>query len=345
MIKKINLIIVLGMLISTNLFGQQDPHFSQFFASPLTLNPANAGIFNGDLRAVMNYRSQWGGVSKAYSTSAASLDMPILKKLSGGMFGLGLNFFKDAAGDSKLSTTNFALSLAYHLDISGGSNNHFISLGFQGGVIQRSISYDNLTWDNQWNGYGFDRQTEVLNIDDLGGTSAGGLDLSTGLHWYYAPSEGTRFHGGLSMFHANRADVGFNAESKLMIKYTLHGGGEIGMGNGEMAITPNFVTVHQGANKYTDIGAEFKYFLKENSKFTNYSNVMYISFGPYLRWGDATYIVARYSWAGMIASVSYDFNISDLSNASGGTGGFEVMLGYKMDLGSSATRGHSVKFQ
>ena len=343
--KKINLIIVLGMLISSNLFGQQDPHFSQFFSSPLTLNPASAGIFNGDFRAIVNYRSQWGAVSKAYSTSAASIDMPILKKLNGGMFGFGLNFFKDAAGHSKLSTTNFALSLAYHLDLSGGQKNHFISLGFQGGMIQRSISYDNLSWDSQWNGYGFDTQTQPLNVDDLGGTSAGGFDMSTGMHWYYAPSDATRFFAGASMFHVNTPDVGFNAESKLIQKYTFHGGGEIAAGEGGLAITPNFVTVFQGANKYTDIGAEFKYFIKQSSKFTNYSNVMYISAGPYLRWGDAAYIVARYGWSGMIVSVSYDFNVSDLSTASNGTGGYEVMLGYQLDLGSNATRGHTVKFQ
>ena len=99
--KKINLMIVFGMLIGSNIFGQQDVHFSQFYASPLTLNPANAGIFDGDLRMTANYRSQWGTVSKAYSTMAASVDMPVLKKLKGGMFGFGINFFKDQAGDSK----------------------------------------------------------------------------------------------------------------------------------------------------------------------------------------------------------------------------------------------------
>lgn len=343
--KKIKLLVLLSFMISANLFAQQDVHFSQFFSSPLTLNPANAGIFDGDLRAIMNYRSQWGSVSKAYATTAASLDMPVLKKLPGGKFGLGLNFFKDVAGDSKLSTVNYALSLAYHLDISGGQNNHFISLGFQGGMIQRSIAYDNLTWDNQWNGNGFDRQVLPSNIDELGGTSVSAFDISTGLHWYFAPSDATRFNGGLSMFHANSPEVGFNSESKLLRKYTLHGGGEIAITSGTSAITPNFVTVIQGANKYTDIGAEFKYFLQSSSKFTNYSNEMYISVGPYLRWGDATYVVTRFSWSGITASVSYDFNISDLSSASGGGGSFEVMLGYKMDLSSSAARGHSVKFQ
>ncbi|PCI95057.1 MAG: hypothetical protein COB15_12650 [Flavobacteriales bacterium] len=343
--QKTKLIIVLAVLFSSNLFGQQDVHFSQFFSSPLTLNPANAGIFDGDLRAIMNYRSQWGAVSKSYSTMAASIDMPVVKKMQGGMFGFGLNFFKDAAGDSRMSTTNVALSLAYHLDVSGGHNNHFISLGFQGGTIQRSIAYSNLTWDNQWNEYEFDQTVLPANLGDLTVSSVSALDVSTGFHWYYAPDAKNRFFAGLSMFHANSPNIGFNTESKLMRKYTLHGGGEIGMTEGDFALTPNFVFVRQGANQYFDIGTELKYFLQKSTTFTNYKNIMYVSFGPYLRYGDAMYVVARFNWTGVTAAISYDFNLSGLSAASSGNGGFEVMLGYKMDLGANASRGHSVRFR
>ena len=33
----------------------QDIHFSQYYASPLTLNPALTGLHGGDFRAVVNY--------------------------------------------------------------------------------------------------------------------------------------------------------------------------------------------------------------------------------------------------------------------------------------------------
>ena len=340
--KKLKLGIVLLVIISSNLFGQQDVHFSQFFSSPLTLNPANAGIFNGDLRAIMNYRSQWGSITQPYTTMAASVDMPVLKKMKSGMFGLGLNFFKDDAGDSKMSTMNYALSLAYHLDISGGHNKHFLSIGFQGGMIQRSMNYSNLTWNEQWDGVTFNQ--EVGTVDQLGGNSVNALDLSTGLHWYYAPSDDNRFFAGFSMFHLNSPNVGFNEDSPLIKKYTLHGGGDIGIGGGDYALMPNFVFVKQGVNQYFDIGTEVKVYIQKDTKFTNFKNQMYVSFGPYLRWGDAMYVVARFNWQGITAAVSYDFNLSELTAVSSGNGGFEVMLGYKMDLGSNPTRGHSVRF-
>ena len=43
----------------------QDPAFSQFFASPLTLNPALTGKFNGTLRVAGNYRNQWPQINNA----------------------------------------------------------------------------------------------------------------------------------------------------------------------------------------------------------------------------------------------------------------------------------------
>ena len=340
--KNVKFIVVLFVFVGSNSFGQQDVHFSQFFSSPLTLNPAKSGMYEGDLRAILNYRNQWGTVSKAYSTMAASVDVPVLRKMRGGKFGLGLNFFKDDAGDSRMSTMNYALSLAYHLDISGGKNNHFLSVGFQGGFVQRSISYSNLTWNDQWNGAEFDQ--DIGTIDEFGGISVSALDLSSGLHWNYTPKPGTRYSAGVSMFHINSPNVGFNAESPLLKKYTLHGGGDIAFNGGDYGLMPNFVFVLQGPNQYIDIGTEVKIYLQKNTKFTNFKNQMYVSMGPYLRWGDAMYLVTRFNWNGLTAAVSYDFNLSELTAVSSGVGGFEVMLGYKMDLGANPTRGHSVRF-
>jgi len=340
--KKIKLILVLFIIIGSNSYGQQDVHFSQFFSSPLTLNPAGAGIFDGDLRAIMNYRSQWGTITKPYTTMAASIDLPVLKKMKGGMFGLGLNFLKDDAGDSRMSTMNYAISLAYHLDISGGKSTHFLSVGFQGGMIQRSMSYGSLTWDDQWNGETFDQSTGV-GVNQLGGLAINALDLSSGLHWYYIPTDGNKLFAGFSMFHINSPNVGFNGDSPLIKKYTLHGGGDFEISDGKMGLMPNFVYVKQGANQYIDFGGEVKISLREDSKFTNFHNEMYVTVGPYLRWGDAVYAVASFNWQGMKIAVSYDFNLSELTTVSNGVGGFEVMLGYKMDIGNSS-RGHSMKF-
>lgn len=339
--KKIAYIVVLIIFAGSNLHAQQDIHFSQFFSSPLTLNPASAGMFDGDMRAIMNYRTQWGSISEPYVTMAASIDAPVFRKINNGMFGMGVNFFKDDAGDSKLSTTNVGLSLAYHLDISGGQGNNFISIGFQGAMVQRSLSYGSLTWDEQWNGATFDQN--VATIDQLGGTSLSVFDMATGLHWYSAPDAKTRYFSGISMYHITSPEVAFNTESKLLKKFTWHGGADIPMGD-DMGLLPNAIFVRQGPNQYIDFGAEAKIYLQESSKFTNFKNPMYVTIGPYMRWGDAAYLVSRFNWNGVSVALSYDFNLSSLTTATNGNGGFEVMLGYKADFGANPTRAHSVRF-
>ena len=62
----------LSFLLLTGALQAQDPHFSQFFASPLTLNPAFTGKFDGVWRLAANHRDQWPSIPKAYVTTSAS---------------------------------------------------------------------------------------------------------------------------------------------------------------------------------------------------------------------------------------------------------------------------------
>src|SRR5215510_9186298 len=90
----------------------QDPNFSQFFASPLTLNPALTGKFDGIFRFAMNYRNQWPTISNAYTTGTTSLDMGIMKNRipEYDQFGIGLMGFTDRAGDGALTENYVGIS-------------------------------------------------------------------------------------------------------------------------------------------------------------------------------------------------------------------------------------------
>ena len=57
----------------------QDIHFSMFYASPITLNPALTGVFDGTYRVAAIYRNQWQSVSTPYNTFAASFDIKLLQ--------------------------------------------------------------------------------------------------------------------------------------------------------------------------------------------------------------------------------------------------------------------------
>ena len=73
-------IFILFFLLGCSFVQAQDPHFSQFFASPLTLNPAFTGKFNGTVRVAGNYRNQWPEINRAYVTNTASVDFQIMQK-------------------------------------------------------------------------------------------------------------------------------------------------------------------------------------------------------------------------------------------------------------------------
>jgi hypothetical protein len=70
--------LVVFLLAGTSVRAQ-DPGFSQFFASPLTLNPALTGKFNGVVRVAGNYRNQWPSINNAFITSTISVDAPIFR--------------------------------------------------------------------------------------------------------------------------------------------------------------------------------------------------------------------------------------------------------------------------
>ena len=129
--KILSTLIICVSLVSVSI--AQDPNFSQFFASPLTMNPAMTGKFDGVYRFAANYRNQWPTINNAYTTMTASFDMGIMKNRipDFDQFGIGLMAYSDKAGDGALNSVYYGLSVAYHkaLDENGY---HQIGAGFQG---------------------------------------------------------------------------------------------------------------------------------------------------------------------------------------------------------------------
>ncbi|RMG95844.1 MAG: type IX secretion system membrane protein PorP/SprF, partial [Chloroflexi bacterium] len=109
----------------------QDIHFSQFYFSPLTLNPALTGLSEGDYRIAGIYRNQWASVTTPYVTYSVSYDMRLLKeKLGNDLFGVGGMMFNDKSGDGHLTNLTLMASAAYHKLLG---EKHYLALGVQGG--------------------------------------------------------------------------------------------------------------------------------------------------------------------------------------------------------------------
>src|SRR5882762_6792269 len=115
-IKKIVSITLLN-IGSALLMQAQDLHFSQWFNSPLTTNPANTGFVpDADYRLGANYRNQWSSVmSVPYQTMSIWGDAQVFRnRIQSGWLGLGGVILHDVAGSGSLTTTRVYGSIAYH---------------------------------------------------------------------------------------------------------------------------------------------------------------------------------------------------------------------------------------
>ena len=173
------LVVVISTLLFSIMAHAQDPHFSQFFSSPLTLNPAFTGKFNGLWRLAANHRDQWPSIPKAYVTSSASLDFPIMQKKipENDVFGMGISGLSDASANNILKLNYGSLSMSYHkaLDENGYST---IGAGFQGTYSSLSLDVSKLYFEDQLTQNGFTGTTSDLLTN---GTNQSYFDMNAGM--------------------------------------------------------------------------------------------------------------------------------------------------------------------
>jgi len=321
------LMLVFGTLTATS----QDIHFTMWDAMPITTNPATAGVFNGDIRGVINYRNQWASIGNPYKTYSVMLDGGLFKnKWKNGYMGAGMNFYKDVAGTTDFGVTKISLALSSVIYLN---EKNTASVGLLGSWAQNTISPNNLEWDSQFNGQVFDPTAPTNETISFDGNNY--FDFSAGALWAYG--EGTKTlssHDELSMkigaafYHVTRpsTEVEFGDLDKLYSKLAIHGNAHIGISNTKMALRPKFITYFQGPARQITAGMLFRYMLKEESKYTGMFKEMAISFGGYYRFGDAFAPSVEFEIASFAIGFAYDMNISGLTAATGGNGGPEIFI-------------------
>ncbi len=321
--------------------AQQDYHFSQFFASPISYNPANSGAFEGDFRAMMNYRNQYGSISEPYKTFAFAADAPI--KLSKNAYdlnflGVGLLVTNDNSGDIDFNSFQIAGNIAYAMDLGGTAQNpHYVSVGLQIGYLQRSQDLSKALWENQWNGTGFNPSTSTG--EPVGGKlTESNVDLGGGISWYNSIDDNTRILIGGSVLHANKPKVDvLGSDEALMIKYTGHISMAIAPDNSQVTYLPNVFMVFQGPNRIIDVGSEIEFSLWDRTQFTDFRSNLSTNLGAYYRVKDAIYFIGRVNYHDFSVGVSYDFTTSNLSEYNNGRGGVELVLSYRKSFAGPGT--------
>lgn len=316
-------IAILSILMSLTIFVKaQDPHFSQFFASPLTLNPAFTGKFDGTLRVAGNYRNQWPAFNNAYTTSTMSVDFDILKnKLPDyDTWGIGIIGLHDQAGSGLLTSNYIGLSTSYHkaLDEDGFKQ---IGIGFQGIYGQTKLDINKLYFADQLTPFGFTGVTqEVFNNEDL---NIKHLDINAGLLFSSSTNESNNFYVGASMYHINRPHESFMGASwNIATRTTISAGGYFPVSD-ILTLHTSGIFQYQAKATETVIGGALATPIDPLSE--NPSNVYA---GAWYRFNDAIIPYIGLEFSGFRIGASYDVNVSGLKSASQSRGGMEISLIY-----------------
>jgi type IX secretion system PorP/SprF family membrane protein len=300
----------------------QDPHFSQFFSSPLTLNPAFTGKFDGSWRLAANHRDQWPSIPKAYVTSSASIDFPIMKKniAENDIFGLGISGLSDASANDQLKLNYGSLSMSYHKALDEDGYNT-IGAGFQGTYSSMNLDVSKLTFESMLTQNGFTdlSKREVLS----NGNNQSYFDVNAGVLYSGSTNGENNFYVGASMYHINRPKVSFKDNNWYLAgRVTVHAGGTFYLSD---VVSLSTSAIHQIQNKAseTTLGATFG--LNANNDLVNPTSI-YI--GSWVRFNDAIIPYVGLEFSGLRIGATYDVNISSLKAATGNRGGSEISLIY-----------------
>ncbi len=323
------------LVFLTKNVSAQDKHLTQFYAAPLTLNPALTGVFEGKYRVSAIYRDQWRRVlDHPIKTFAIGGDFrfkaPGSKKVKKDAIGLGLLLFNDKVSVVDFSTTQIAVSGAYHMAMDY-DNRQFLSLGIQGGLGQRNINYASLNFHDEFdgiNGY------TLATLENLPENNFSYGDFNVGMNYTAKIGENGGIYAGMAMHHILEPHISFygdtsnNFGQKLYKKLSAQLSATIPIRHG-FSISPRFLIAAQGPHLEMNTGANLRFAMGEYG-----GNVL--QFGSWVRpvrneggiGVDAVILLAGIEVGQVICGISYDLNIRALSTARSRQGAFEISLTY-----------------
>lgn len=298
----------------------QDLHFSQFFNSPLTTNPANTGFIpDADYRIGVHYRNQWSSIMAApYKTMSAFADAQLFRnKLENGWLGVGALVLSDEAGSGSLRSTKIYGSLAYHQMLG---NSSLLSAGFNVGWANKRIDQSHLKFPDQFDGHFFDHN--VSTIVTLANTNVSYFDMQAGINYAYFPEENVYINAGYSIHHVNRPKETFfttnSTDATIPMRHIAFINAILKV-NPKVIINPNIYFTTQA--KSTELTAG----LNANYNLSAAGEVQLIA-GLYYRYKDAFIPMVGLEFKNIRVTFSYDVTTSSLNSFNNYRGASEFNL-------------------
>ena len=310
------------LALSTLAVNGQDMHFSQWFNSPLTTNPANTGFIpQSDYRLGANYRNQWSSImSMPYKTMSVWGDAQLFRdRIESGWLGIGGVLLRDVAGSGSLSSTKLYGSVAYHQMIGEA---HLLSAGFNVGWANKRINTTELKFPDQFDGQFFDKNFPTSVV--LDNPSVHYFDVQIGLNYAFFPTENLYVNGGVSVHHLNRPRESFfevtstDTDDRIPMRYIAFGNASYKLNN-DVIINPMAYYTRQANAGELVAGGNVQYNLSGDGESE-------LIGGLYMRPGDAVIPVVGFQWKNIRLMFSYDVTTSSLKQYNNGRGAYEFAL-------------------
>lgn len=314
---RLNRLLLILLMATPFALSAQDIHFTQFTYAPLSVNPAQAGLYEGTYRIGGLYRSQWNsGVKNGYQTPVLFVDLPIKGFRKQDWIGVGVNFARDAAGLAALTNTGIGINGAYHIGMDPKGQN-VLSLGASVGFMQRTVDRDKLKFQDGIIGSGTSR--DLTNIDDKGVSYT---DFNLGANFRSKMSKTSTLNIGLSVEHvtAPKDNLVTPTASKLPRRINFYATVDAALSK-RFSIFP--ALIFRSANGTSETMLHAVGGLKLDPK----KNIM-LRGGIGYRLGDALQILGGIDFGDIRVGASYDYTTSTLRANTKAQDGFEVAVAY-----------------
>lgn len=316
------LILLSLLIIPKSELHAQDPQFSQFYASPLYLNPALTGATDR-ARVGVNYRNQWPSLTHSFTTTSAYLDYFSKAAESG----IGVIVTEHKEGFLDFKSSEIGLLYSYKLKVS---DNAILRTGLQLSYFNKNLNFEELVFGNQIdidNGQVIGPSGEIFDR----GARVDFLSASAGTLLY---SDNTWL--GVSFHHINQPNQSFlDQESRLERKFSLHAGYKLMFTKGRRLRTV--------AYQFQERSATFAVNYKKQGGFNQLDLGLQLYFQPLLLGGwyrgipiqsvnkvfKNESIIALFGLElnqDLSFGYSYDFTVSRLAGATGGAHEFSLTL-------------------
>lgn len=236
------LLCIMGICCA-KLLAQVDPHFSQYYAYPLWMNPALTGATDIDYKATLIHRNQNFGNANTFSTSGLSAEVSTNQNIN-----IGFNILNQRATSGGYGYLNGALSLAYTGVKLGFNEDYHITFGLNVGFLNRRFDSSTFQLGDQYQeGTGF--SPLLPSADNFNNKASTALDAGAGIAFFDTnPLKMVNLYAAFSINHLTRPIDPFvdsEGKMKLPMRYLFNLGASIKLEN-NVSLIPHVLYARQG---------------------------------------------------------------------------------------------------